>query len=216
MRTGNRRCLDRLTDKGIFEMKRILSVCYVLIFVMSFVVINEESVQAVQEEAATRYASPINKLLKTTIEKVGNSRSSVATKIGKPLSISTEFIANPNEPLQDDRIHTLTYDGIIIWIYQAAGNNKETLLSVQMTKNRKEVLPELIGKSKENVISAFGQPTSITEGKFGYDSLDDDESGLGVIELEFKNSAVNVVELTYYIDRNESKDQPGRKQESTE
>ena len=183
-------------------MKRILSVCYVLLFVMSFVVFDEEYVQAAQEETATRDTSPINELLKATIEKVGNSRSSVATQIGKPLSISTEFVANPNEPLQDDRIHTLTYDGIIIWIYQAAEHNKEKLLSVRMTKNRKEVLPELIGKSKEYVISKFGQPTSINEGKTRYDSLDDDESGLGVIELEFENSSVDAVELTYYLDQN--------------
>jgi hypothetical protein len=178
---------------------------------MSFVVIEEEYVQAAQEETATSYTSPINELLKTTIEKVGNSRSSVATQIGKPLSISTEFVANPNEPLHDDRIHTLTYDGIIIWIYQAA-DNKEKLLSVRMTKNRKEVFPELIGKSKEYIISKLGQPASINEGKIRYDSLDDDESGLGFIDLEFINSSVDAVELTYYLDQNKSKDQPGRKQ----
>jgi hypothetical protein len=180
---------------------------------MSFVVIDEEYVQAAQEETATRDTSPINELLKATIDKVGNSRSSVAAQIGKPLSISTEFVDNPNEPLQDDRIHTLTYDGIIIWIYQTAANNKERLLSLRMTKNRIEILPELIGKSKEYISSIFGQPTSYKEGKIRYYSLDDDESGLGFVELEFKNSSVEAVELTYYIYQNKIKDQPGRKQE---
>lgn len=194
-------------------MKRIYSVFFILLIVMSFVVIAEEHVQAIQEGPATKYASPINALLKATIDKLGNSRSSVAARIGKPLAISSEFVANPDEPLQDDRIHTLTYDGIIIWIYHAVAKNKEKLLCVRMTRNRKELLPELIGKSEEYIISKFGQPTSFREGKIEYDSLDDDESGLGVIDLEFKNSSVDAVELTYYLDQNISKDQPGRKQE---
>jgi hypothetical protein len=181
-------------------MKRIFSVFFILLIVMSSVVIAEEHVQAIQVGTASKYTSPINALLKATIDKLGNSRSSVAAKIGKPLSISSKFIANPNKPLQDDRIHTMTYDGIIIWIYHAAANNKERLLSVRMTKNRKELLPELIGKSEEYVISTFGQPTSFRQGKIEYDTQDGDESGLGVIELEFKNSSVDAVELTYYID----------------
>jgi hypothetical protein len=167
---------------------------------MSFVVIAGEHVQAIQEGLASKYTSPINALLKATIDKLGSSRSSVAAKIGKPLSISSELVDNPNKPLQDNRIHTLTYDGIIIWIYHTAANNKEKLLSVRITKNRKGFLPELIGKSEEYIISTFGQPTSFREGKIEYDSLDGDESGLGIIELEFKNSSVDAVELTYYID----------------
>lgn len=181
-------------------MKRIFTVFFIFLIVMSFVVIAEEHVQGIQEGPATKYTSPINALLKTTMDKLGNSRSSVAARIGKPLSISSEFIANPGQHLQDDRIHTMTYDGIIIWIYHAAANNKEKLLSVRMTKNRKELLPELIGKSEEYIILKFGQPTSFREGKIEYDTQDDDESGLGVINLEFKNSSVDAVELTYYID----------------
>jgi hypothetical protein len=181
-------------------MKRLYLVFYILLFVMSFFANAEEHVQAIQEGTPTKFTSQINALLKTTIEKLGNSRSSVTAAIGKPLSISSEFVANPKAPLQDDRIHTLTYDGITIWIYQAAANNKETLLSVRMTKNRKEFLPELIGKSKEYIIATFGQPTSFREGKFKYESLDEDESGLGILELEFKNSSVDAVDLTYYID----------------
>jgi len=192
----------RSTDKWKFEMKLICLVFLIHLFVLSSVVIAEEHVQAIQEGTAIKSTGPINALLKTTSDKIGNSRSDVAAKIGKPLSISTEFIDNPNEPLQDDRIHTLTYDGIIIWMYQTATNNKERLLSLRMTKNIREKLPELIGKSKEYIISTFGQPSSITEGKFKYDSLDEDKSGLGFMELEFKNSSVDAVELTYYIYQN--------------
>jgi hypothetical protein len=183
-----------------FRVNRIFYECIKLLFVLSFVVISEERAQANQEEGTAGYISPINALLKTTIDKVGNSRSSVAAKVGRPLAITTEFIADPDTPLQDDRIHTLTYDGIIIWIYQAAASKKEKLLSVRMTKNRKELLPELIGKSKEYILSVFGQPASLDENRIEYDSLDDDESGLGVIELEFKNSSLDAIELTYYID----------------
>ena len=181
-------------------MKRLFPVFFILIFVMSFAAIAEEHVQAIQEGPAGKYTSPVNALLKDTIDKLGNSRSSVAGRIGKPLSMSSEFVANPDKPLQDDRIHTLTYDGLIIWIYHAAANNKEKLLSVRMTKNRKGLFPELIGKSEEYVISSFGQPTAFREGRIEYDTLDDDESGLGVFELEFRNASVNAVELTYYID----------------
>jgi len=181
-------------------MKRIIVVFFILSYAMSFFANAEEHVQAIRQGTATNYTGPINALLKATIDKLGNSRSSVTNMIGKPLSMSSEFVANPNAPLQDDRIHTLTYDGIIIWIYQTAANSKERLISVRMTKNRKEFLPELIGKSKEFIIATFGQPTSFGEDKFKYDSLDEDESGLGILELEFKNSSVDAVDLTYYID----------------
>ena len=194
-------------------MKLICLVFLIHLFVLSSVVNAEEHVQAIQEGTAIKSTGPINAFLKTTSDKVGNSRSEVTAKIGKPLTISTEFIDNPNEPLQDDRIHTLTYDGIIIWIYQTAANNKERLLSLRITKNIREKLPELIGKSKGYIISTFGQPSSITEGKIKYDSLDEDKSGLGFIELEFKKSSVDAVELTYYIYQNKMEDQPGRKQE---
>ena len=190
-----------MTDKGKLEMKRKFSMLFILLFVMSFVVVAEKHAQAIQDETATRYTSIINGLLTATIDKIGNSRSSVVANIGKPLSISTELVANPNKPLQDDRIHILIYDGIIIWIYQTTGNNKEKLLSVRFTKNRKDIFPDLIGKSEEYIISTFGQPTSISEGRNRYDLTDDDESALGFIELEFKNSSVDAVELTYYIDR---------------
>ena len=79
-------------------MKRIYSVFFILLIVMSFVVIAEEHVQAIQEGPATKYASPINALLKATIDKLGNSRSSVADRIGKPLAISYEFVDNPDDP----------------------------------------------------------------------------------------------------------------------
>lgn len=181
-------------------MKRIYLVIFILLFAMSLVANAEDHFQSIQEETAAKYTNTINALLKTTIDKLGNTRSSVTAKIGKPESISSEFIADPDEPLQDDIIHTLTYDGIIIWIYQSAVSNKEKLLSVRMTKNRKELLPELIGKTKEDIISIFGQPTSLRGEKFKFESLDDDESGLGILELEFNNSSVDAVELTYYID----------------
>jgi len=181
-------------------MKRIFSVFSILLSIISFVVIGEKHGQAIQERTASIYTSPINALLKATIDNVGNSRSSVAARIGKPLSMSFEFITNPNKPLHDDRIHTLTYDGLVIRIHQAALDNKEKLLSVRMTKNRKGLFPELIGKSEGYIISTYGQPTTIREGKIEYDTRDDDESGLGVIELEFKHSSVDAVELTYYLD----------------
>jgi hypothetical protein len=181
-------------------MKRMFPLFFILIFVTTFAVIAEEHVQATQETSAGKYTSPADALLKATLDKFGNSRSSVVARIGKPLSMSSEFIAKADKPLQDDMVHTLTYDGIVIRIYHSAAINKEKLLSLRMTKNRKELFPELIGKSEKDVIAAFGQPTSIREGKIEYDTEEENESGLGVIELEFKNSSVVAVELTFYID----------------
>jgi hypothetical protein len=184
---------------GGFKMKRIFSIILILLFASSLVFIADKHAQAIQKGTATKVMSPINALLKATIDILGNSRSSVASKIGKPSSISLEFIPNTNKPLQDDKIYTMTYNWIIIWIYQDATNNKEELLSVRMTKNRKELLPELIGKSEENIISKYGQPANFSEGKIEYEPPDD-ESGLGTIEFDFKNSSVDAVELTYNIE----------------
>jgi hypothetical protein len=181
-------------------MKRIFSVIFILLFTASFFVIAEENVQAIQVEIPTQNISSINELLKATIAKLGNSRSSVVAQLGVPLSISIGFMGNPDKPLQDDKIYALDYDGIIIWIYQDGANKKEKLVSVRITKNSKELPLELIGKSEKDIISIFGQPASYIEGKMQYDSLDNDESGLGILELEFKHSSVDAVELTYYVD----------------
>jgi len=179
--------------------------CLILFILLTFfatnsVAIAEEHVHSIHEDTANNDISPINAVLKATIDELGNSRSSVAAKIGKPLSISTEFVTNPNDPLHDNRIHTLYYDGIVIWIYQYTVNNKEKLLSVRITKSKKVLFSELIGKSEKYITSIFGQPTSFIKEKCIYDSLDDDESGLGIIELEFNKHSVDAVELTYYFD----------------
>ena len=93
--------------KGKLEMKRTVLVVSLLLFIMSFVVITREHVHAAQDEdTANKDSSSINSVLKTIINELGNSRSSVVTKMVKPLFMSSEFIINPNDPLHDNRIYT--------------------------------------------------------------------------------------------------------------
>jgi hypothetical protein len=59
-------------------MKRLFSVFFILLFAMSFAAIAEEHVQAIQEGPAGKHTSPINALLKDTID--GSSAESVMTQ----------------------------------------------------------------------------------------------------------------------------------------
>jgi len=126
-------------------MKR--TVLIVLLFIISFVAITIKPVQATQnEDTVNKITKSINEILKTTIYELGNSRSSVVSKMGKPLFMSSEFVANPNNPLHDNIIFALHYDGIVILIYHETITNNDKIISVKIKKNIKILFSELFGK----------------------------------------------------------------------
>jgi len=111
------------------------TVLIVLLFIISFVAITIKPVQATQnEDTVNKITKSINEILKTTIYELGNSRSSVVSKMGKPLFMSSEFVANPNNPLHDNIIFALHYDGIVILIYHETITNNDKIISVKIKK----------------------------------------------------------------------------------
>lgn len=138
----------------------------------------------------------VKALVEAPIQRLGRSRASMQAALGPPAAVRTEQVANPHEPSQMDQIHTLTYPGLVIRLYDVVAFKKEMLLSVRMTQNYPGLLPELMGQNERTIISALGPPT--ISGREVWEYKDDE--GNDQVRVEFKDAVVVAVEWNYYVD----------------
>ncbi len=133
-------------------------------------------------------AAPMNEL--------GESRDSVQTKLGLPLAVKVERIPNAHIPTQTDEIQTLIYQGVSIRIYKVVELGKEMLLSVRMTQNHPEALPDLIGRDRKDILSSFGVPVVVKSEVWKYEAGETKTS----MQIEFEGAMVVAVQWDYYVD----------------
>jgi len=138
----------------------------------------------------------VKALVEAPIQRLGRSRASVQAALGSPSSVRIEQVANPHLPSQVDQIHTLTYPGLVIRLYDVVAFKKEMLLSVRMTQNYPGPLPDLIGQTERAIISSLGPPTISGGTVWEYH----DDEGNDQVRVEFKDSVVVAVEWNYYVD----------------
>lgn len=178
---------------------KILAV--LMIFVTVFVVscAKEQSGQ----QLVILYADKVNTLINMPITHFGNSRSSVQAKLGAPSNVKTEPFTNWHNPEQIDYIHTLTYPGLDIMLYDVVAYKRQFLISVRMTKNYPDLFPKLIGKDKKAVESMLGPPHIRDGTVYKYFSPLGVESEIGgddEVKIDFRNSVVEAVQWYFYID----------------
>lgn len=141
----------------------------------------------------------LNPAIAAPIESLGNDRATVAARLGTPLSTSTSKVPNRHDPQSIDKIHTLAYDGLSVYIYEATAVKSEFLLSVQMTINRPGLLPCLVGLSKDAIKAAFGTPLESKWDHWRFHS-----SGIQIgeddLSLTFRGGRVTAAEWSFYLD----------------
>jgi hypothetical protein len=152
-------------------------------------------------ERKAAFNKHIKELVSAPLKNLGENLTSVQSKLGTPSALNTERLTNRHNPKQTDQIHTLTYKGLVVRIYDVPSFKKEMLLTVRLTENRPGLLPELIGQSEKTIKDTFGDPTSVDGAIFKYMPVYNvDEPGEDVVKIQFNNSIVSFVEWNYYVD----------------
>lgn len=187
----------RLTDKRIIISRWS---ALVVLLILGTAPVVSCTWQESRRQASARYIDQVNALVNAPMKEFGKGRNAIQAKLGVPSSITTKQFANRHDPKQIDLIHTLSYRGLVIWIYDVVAFKKEMIASVRMTENRPGLLPELIGKNERAIKAMFGVPHRKTGTVFEYTPIYDDEPGDDVVMIEFRNSIVEAVEWDFYLD----------------
>ena len=153
-----------------------------------------------RRRATSSHIEQVNALVNAPMKQFGKGRSAIQAKLGAPSSATSRQYQNRHDPTQIDLIHTLSYQGLVIRIYDVVAFKKEMLGSVRMTRNRPGILPELIGKDERAIKAMFGVPHRKKGTLFEYNPVYDDEPGEDVVVIEFRNSIVEAVEWDFYLD----------------
>lgn len=149
-----------------------------------------------EQESGPSAVEQVKVLIKAPIRRLGQSRASVQATLGPPSSVWKEEVANPHDPRQTDQVHTLTYPGLVIRLYDVVVFKKEILLSVRMTQNHPGLLPDFIGQTETAINSSVGSPTISGGEVWEYH----DEEGNNQVRIEFKDAVVVAVEWNFYLD----------------
>jgi hypothetical protein len=144
------------------------------------------------------FVEEINAIAAAPRKILGNSRSSIREKIGPWSSIKIENVANRHAEGWIDNIYTLTYDGLVLSVYDVVAWKKEMLIAVSMTKNRPNLLPELIGKTEAAIIKRFGPPVRASQETIEYFTVGDEFND--VLKVKLRHKIVAEVEWVYSID----------------
>jgi hypothetical protein len=177
--------------------KRAISIFLLTLSILSVQSCNRQT----PAERKAIFVKRVNELVGIAIKRFGDNRQSVQAILGAPSTSAAVRFTNQHNPKQTDQIHTLTYKGLIVRIYDIPSFKKEMLLSVRLTENRPGLLPELIGQSEKSIKDKFGDPTSMDGTVFIYMPIYNiNESGEDVVKMEFNNSIVSAVEWDYYVD----------------
>jgi len=172
------------------------TVLVVLLILGSVTAVSSRPETSPEQTSGASSVEQANVLVDAPIRRLGGSRASVQAQLGPPSSVRTEDFANRHDPGQRDQIHTLTYQGLVIRLYNVVAFKKEMLLSVRMTQNYPALLPELIGQHERAIISSLGSPTILAGEVWEYQ----DAEGNDQMRIEFKDSVVVAVEWNYYVD----------------
>ncbi len=176
---------------------KYLSTCLLILYILSVISCHRET----PAERKAAFIKHINELISAPMKNLGESPSSVQSKLGPPSIISTEQLTNRHNPKQIDQIHTLTYKGLVVRIYDVPSFKKEMLLTVRLTENRPGLLPELIGQDEKTIKEKFGDPTSVDGAIFKYIPVYNvDDPGEDIVKIQFNNSIVSSVGWFYYVD----------------
>jgi hypothetical protein len=149
-----------------------------------------------EQQSRPSAVEQVKVLVEAPIRGLGRSRDSIQAALGPPSSVRKEEVTNPHDPRQTDQVHTLTYPGLVIRIYDVVVFKKEILLSVRMTQNHSRLLPDLIGQNEKAIIASLGSPKTSGNEVWEYH----DEEGNDQVRIEFKDAAVVAVEWNYYLD----------------
>jgi hypothetical protein len=155
--------------------------------------------QVFSPKPPSSFAGEVNVLIEAPRRALGNSRGSIQEKLGPWSSIKTEKIPNHHEETWIDNIYTITYDGLVLHVYDVVAWEKEMLTAVSMTKNCSKALPQFTGRTKDAITEKFGSPARATEEAMEYIPVLDSE-GEDVVRFKLRDRIVVAVEWMYYID----------------
>ncbi len=176
---------------------KYLSGCLLILCILSAFSCHRET----PAERKAAFNKQINELVSAPLKNLGENLTSVQSKLGTPSDLNTERLTNRHDPKQTDQIHTLTYKGLIVRIYDVPSLKKEMLLTVRLTENKPGLLPELIGQSQKTIKEKLGDPMRVDGAIFTYVPVYNvDEPGEDVVKIHFNNSIVSSVEWNYYVD----------------
>jgi len=145
-------------------------------------------------------AENVRALISAPAQHLGKSAATIVAALGKPLSISSEDTPNKHQPSQIDRIKTITYEGLVISIYDVVAYEKEMLLSVRMTRNRPGILPALIGEDENAIKANYGNSEHVRGTIHDYVLTDGDDTASDMVSIDFNESKVVTVEWSYFVD----------------
>ncbi len=196
-RQNPRPSASRYTGEISMSKIKYLSGCLLILCILPAL----SCLRAMPAERKATFNRYINELVNAPLKNLGENLASVQSKLGTPSALSTERLRNRHDPNQTDQIHTLTYKGLVVRIYDVPAFKKEMLLTVRLAENRPGLLPELIGQSEKAIKDKFGDPTGVEGAIYKYVPVYNvDEPGEDVVKIQFNNSSVSSVEWNYYVD----------------
>ncbi|MCJ7547957.1 MAG: hypothetical protein MUP30_14265 [Deltaproteobacteria bacterium] len=200
---------EKYKNYFLTTLRKVLNVGLTVVLISLIILLLNVSIEKIKpqkkelpknEQMFGSYIERLNTMVNAPMKEFGKGRTAIQAKLGAPSSVTTEQIINRHDPKQIDLIHTLSYRGLVIRIYDVVALGRELLASVRMTDNRPDILPELIGKNERDIRVMFGDPDIKKGTLFKYAPIYHDEPGGDVVRIEFRNSVVVAVQWDFYLD----------------
>jgi hypothetical protein len=186
-----------LAGKTMIQLEHFIALVLATMLLLTVASCNKGELP--QPRPPSSFVEEVNALVDAPRKTLGNSRSSIQAKLGPWSSIKTEKVANRHEKGWIDNVYTITYDGLVLSVYDVVAWKKEMLIAVSMTKNSPKILPEFIGKTEAAISEKFGSPARASEEAIEYVPVRD-VIGEDVVRFKLRHKIVVAVEWVYYID----------------
>lgn len=119
-----------------------------------------------ESSASDRVAGPpvdvVAQLIQDALQSDGSvSYTDLVRRLGPPLRVQSEAIANAYQPDQTDTLRTLTYSGVEALVYDVSAESKTFLIRFSLLTDRYATPEGLrVGDAQSRVLRLLGSPTT--------------------------------------------------------
>lgn len=131
---------------------------------------------------------------------LGENRSSIKARLGRPSQESIQRIQNIHNPQQTDLIHKLEYEDLTVTTYEVPAFEREYLFSIDLSRDHPSLAPGLsMGMTEDELIRKAGEPTARHPSTLEY-RPPDEEGEYSVLEAKFASGKLIRLTWSYFLD----------------
>ncbi len=151
------------------------------------------------ERNTSAQALSLKDFIKSGLSKqIGQTKEQIFAELGAPQSLTSRAIRNIHYPKSSDQIHTLTYDGLQIILYESSVSKQQFVVSIAIENpaiNTK--LGPKVGSQKDVVLAMLGTPKRMTSRQLVYY---DHENGSSSVSFALADNKVREIRWDYHFE----------------